>query len=168
MDIKSRIEPTLGNLEDEYRLTYLKDDIRLSSIGIVLWILFTISFAYNDYLFFGNTGQFWLLVFCRAALVSYGVVLLFVFTKLKTIVMYERLAFSFLITAALFLSYIDTTRPSLYQMNFTLEVLIVFAIYFLSQTTFRFACFPLFLFHFVWFWYQFSIGPFPSHRQWLP
>ncbi len=145
MDLMSRIEPTLGDLEDEYRLAYLKDDIRLSSIGIALCILFTISFAYNDYLFFGSTGQFWVLAFCRVALVSYGIVLLFVFTKLKSVAIYERLAFSFLIAATLFLSYIDTTRPSPYQMTFTLDVLIVFAFYLLFPNNLLFRTLSAFL-----------------------
>ena len=131
MNLMARIEPTLGSLEEEYRLTFLKGDMRLSSIGIVLWILFTISFAYNDYLFFGNTGQLWLLAFGRAALVSYGFVLLFVFTKLGRVAIYERLVFTFLIVAALFVFYVNTTRPSPYQMNLTLDVLIVFALYLL-------------------------------------
>ena len=77
-------------------------------------------------------------------MVSYDVVLLFVFKKLKTIAIYERLAFLFDCSPA-FLSYIDTTRPSLYQMNFTLEVLIVFAIYFLSPNNLPLRMFSAFL-----------------------
>jgi hypothetical protein len=145
MDLLSRIEPTLGSLEKEYRLTFLKDDMRLSSIGIVLWILFTISFAYNDYLFFGNTGQFWLLVFCRSTLVSYGIVLLFVFTKLERVAIYERLVFIFLIVAVLFVFYVNTTRPSPYQMNVTVDVLIVFSLYLLFPNKLRFRMLSAFL-----------------------
>jgi len=99
MNLMARIEPTLGSLEGDYRLNFLKDDIKLSTIGIIIWTVLTIAFAYNDYLFFGNTAQFWLLAFCRAALVSYGIVLLFVFTKLGRVAIYERLVFSFLIAA---------------------------------------------------------------------
>jgi len=58
MELMSRIEPSLGSLEEDYRLTFLKDDMRLSSVGIVLGILFNIPVAYNDYLFFGISGQF--------------------------------------------------------------------------------------------------------------
>ncbi len=146
MDLMSRIEPTLGILEEEYRLTFLKGDMRLSSIGIVLWILFTISFAYNDYLFFGKTGQFWLLAFCRAALASYGIVLLFVFTKLEKVAIYERLVFTFLIVAALFVFYVDTTRPPSYQMNLTLDVLIIFSLYLLFPISVGFRTIVGFLF----------------------
>ncbi len=145
MDLMSRIEPTLGSLEEEYRLTFLKDDMRRSSIGIVIWILYSISFAYNDYLFFGNTGQFWLLAFCRSTLVSYGIVLLFVFTKLERVAIYERLVFIFLIVAALFVFYVNTTRPSPYQMNATLDVLMVFAVYLLFPNNLRFRILSAFL-----------------------
>ena len=145
MDLISRIEPTLGSLEKEYRLAFLKDDMRLSSIGMALWILFTISFAYNDYLFWGKSGQFWLLAFCRGVLVSNGVILLFVFKKLERVASYERLVFVFLIVAALFIFYVNTTRPSLYQMNVTLDVLIVFAIYLLFPNNLLFRTLSAFL-----------------------
>jgi|GEM_PF-3218457 len=146
IDLMSRVEPTLGSLEEEYRLTFLKDDMRLSSIGIVLWILFNISFAYNDYLFLGNTGQFWLLFFCRVALVSYGIVLLFVFTVLERVAIYELVLLTFLIVAALFIFYVNTTRPSSYQMNLTLDVLTVFALYLLFPINIMFRIIVGFLF----------------------
>jgi two-component system cell cycle sensor histidine kinase/response regulator CckA len=148
MDIVSTIEPTLGNLEEEYRLTFLKDDMRLSSIGILLAILFTIPFAYNDYLFFGNAGQFWLLALGRTTLASYGIVLLFVFRKLERVAIYERLVLTFLIFTTLFIFYVNTTRPSPYQMNVTLDVLIVFALYFLFPNRLLFRLLSAFLMSF--------------------
>jgi len=146
MDLMSKIEPTLGSLEEEYRLTFLKDDIRLSSIGIVLWVLFTISFAYNDYLFLGSTGQLWLLVVCRATLVTYGIVLLFFLRKLDRVEIYERLILSFLLVGALFIFYVNTTRPFSFQTNVTLDVLIVFSIYLLFPNSVLFRILAGFLF----------------------
>jgi len=41
------------NMEREYRLYYLKDDLRTASISMLFLTILLVIFAYNDYVLFG-------------------------------------------------------------------------------------------------------------------
>jgi len=140
------IEQPLGELEEEYRQHFLESDIKISTLGVIVWVCANEAFTYTDYSLFGTSGQFWLLAVARAAVTVWGIIVVFLFRKVQRATRYDWLLLSFLLSGALFFLYSNTTRPLWFGGPAVTNALAILSAYLVFQTRVMFlmiACFVL-------------------------
>ena len=124
-----QVEHPLKDLEEHYRLYYLKEDASLMALFLSIGAASYLYFLRTDHALFG-----WQLQFFQLLLIRIGFFLLCLWTgvrlfKVASPQQYDRLVTG--VGAATIIStlYINTTRPAEYAGNLPLDVLIVLAIY---------------------------------------
>jgi PAS domain S-box-containing protein len=127
-----------ADLEKGYRQHYLKDDVRVASITILLLCIPLVAFIYNDFLLFGLVPAFYFLVALRTAYLIYVILLIVYLRKNQS---YNRMDWNLFIWLALsmiLMIAINLTRPSSYAGNFILDVVIIILAYLGVPTRLRF------------------------------
>ncbi|MBM4327727.1 MAG: PAS domain S-box protein [Deltaproteobacteria bacterium] len=124
----SYIEPTLGDREEQYRQSFLAADKRLVSLCFILWALGFAAFAYNDYLFWGTSGQFQWLLILRLLFVASIVGFISLSGKLTRPIHCDRAALAIALLGVFLTVYVNTTRPPWYT-SITVEWLLTFCFY---------------------------------------
>ncbi len=133
MNLISRIEPTLGPLENDYRSYFLEKDAKFSQIAVATFVVFIALLIRNDYAFFGNSEQFWRLAFCRFAIVTVGLVTILVLRRSRNIATIDTISTIFLFVIGLGVNYIDTTRPVSFGMNVFWDLVVICSMYVLFK-----------------------------------
>lgn len=145
MNLFSGIEPSRDSLVNEYGPNFLRDDINLSSIGIALWVFFGTCQVYSDWLFFGNSRQFWTLICCRAAFAVFGVLSLLVLRRLERVGTYRWVIFSFMTVAVLYRCFLSSTGSLSFEFDLMADVFIVFGLYLVFPNDLLYRVLPAFL-----------------------
>lgn len=141
------LEPQLdGGLEESYREHFLREDLTLWTVIVGLSQILLVAFAYSDYLLFGWSKDFYLLGLARSSFFVYCLAVSLVLWKTESWVLFDRLAFSVSIFAAVLTLYIDSTRPASYTGHLVVDVTIVVIFYLIWPNTLLFRALPPLLF----------------------
>ncbi len=130
--ILRRFLTDLGEMEGDYRVFYLKDDIAYSTLYISLAILAVLSMIGIDAaLAKGRPDLFVWLMLYRAGYVFVSLLVIAALRKTSKVRVHDRLLFGWLAFTILFFLLYDFTRP-LNSLTPIVDVLIPFAIYVFS------------------------------------
>ncbi len=116
-------------LEKAYRLRYLKNDVQIASIAMGFFCFLLVAFAFNDYVLFGLTSLFYLLISLRLVYLVYFVVLFLWLQKNTSPRKYEWNLFAAVMSGFVLVAAINLTRPSNYGGNFAVDTIIILVFY---------------------------------------
>lgn len=112
-----------------YRNSIMSSDRRLVIIGLLIFCVPSVVFAYSDFLLFGFTEQFYYLIFIRSFVVSLACLTIYLFIKTKNIKTQDWILFSTVMLVVCSIFYINLSRPSDYFHHSSTDILSVFALY---------------------------------------
>jgi diguanylate cyclase (GGDEF)-like protein len=122
-------EPSLGELEAEYRQHFLKADIAQATLGLGLLTAPAIFFVWSDYLLFGLTVPFALLILLRLLVVGSAVSIGLSMRRVTNYRVYDRLVLLWAMIGLLSISIVNMTRPPGYSQNFAMDAFMLLAAY---------------------------------------
>ncbi len=122
----------LGEMEGDYRVFYLKDDISYSTLYISIAILGVLSMIGMDVLLLKSRPDLfaWLMVY-RAGYILVSILTIAMLWRTSKVRVYDRLIFGWLSLTILFFLLYNFTRPT-NSLTSIIDVLIPFAIYIFS------------------------------------
>src|SRR5512135_3656487 len=122
----------LGEMEGDYRVFYLKDDVYYSTLYISIAILGVLSMIGMDLLLLkGRPDLFTWLMAYRAGYVLVSILTIAALWRTSKVRVYDRLVFGWLSFTILFFLLYNFTRPT-NSLTSIVDVLIPFAIYIFS------------------------------------
>jgi len=128
--IRNIITRLPADLSAKYRQHYLAADIRKTALGIGCVTLSVIVLGYSDYLFFGFTLQFYLLIYLRSSLlVISALLIILMLPRVKSPAQFDRLMLLYGLLIVCSCVYIGATRPVSYLYYAVLDVAILMVIY---------------------------------------
>lgn len=147
--ILRRFLTNLGEMEGDYRVFYLKDDIMYSTLYISVAILGVLSMIGIDALLARGRSDLltWMLAY-RAIYILLSIVAMNVVRRAKKVRVYDRIVLSWLALTVLFFLLLNFTRPT-DSLTSIIDVMIPFAIYIFS---------PLKMFYNIALAFAFSTG----------
>jgi len=116
-------------LEKAYRQQYLKGDVRVAGLSMLLLAILLVSFAYNDYALFGLTPMFYFLITLRGVYLIYFIIVVAYLWKNQDSVRYDWNMFMWLILSMLLVITINLTRPPTYVGNIPIDVILILLVY---------------------------------------
>jgi PAS domain S-box-containing protein len=140
------LESKLGALEEEYRKHFLRDDLAQWTVILALLQIPLVAFAYSDYLLFGWSRAFCLLILARSAVLAYFIAVSLILWKTKNWVLFDRLAFSLSLLVIILILYVNSTRPATYTGHLIYDVTLIFVLYVVWPNTLLFRTLPAVLF----------------------
>jgi diguanylate cyclase (GGDEF)-like protein len=123
------IEPPLDGLEAAYRRHFLKSDTDQAIIGIGLLTVPLIFFAWSDYLLFGWSLEFLLLIVLRTALLTFSATVAWHLRQTLDYRVYDRLIMLWAAGGLAAITAVNLTRPPTYTQHIASDVLVVIAGY---------------------------------------
>ncbi|MGZ9234374.1 MAG: diguanylate cyclase [Anaerolineales bacterium] len=130
--ILSRFLVDLGEMEGDYRVFYLKDDIAYSTLYISITIIGVISLLRVDSLLFKDRPDLFLwLILYRGGFILASILVIVALRKTSKVGVYDRIIFGWISLTVLFLLLFNFTRP----VNFLttiFDVIVPIAIYVFS------------------------------------
>ncbi len=116
--------------EEAYRKHFLRSDALQASLVMALYSLAIVAFAKNDWILFGASKQFYLLVANRIVLMGLVVSAIGVFLRSKTPRTHDQAIIAFLLFDAISSFYILSTRPPEYIGHASTLLMAVIVYYF--------------------------------------
>jgi diguanylate cyclase (GGDEF)-like protein/PAS domain S-box-containing protein len=116
-------------LEKAYRRQYLKSDVRVAALSMLLLAILLVSFAYNDYALFGLNPMFYFLVTLRGIYLVYFTILVVYLLKNQDSVSYDWNMFLWLMLSMFLVITINLTRPAGYTGNIPVDVILILLVY---------------------------------------
>lgn len=162
--ISSQIFVDLGEMEGDYRVFYLRDDIAQSILYISVATISVLGMVRMDgVLYQARPDLVTWLVFYRGAFVLASILVMIAIWKTSRVRVYERIILGWLTFTVLFLLLYNFTRPANY-LTTAIDVIVPFAIYVFSPLkithnivlAFGFSAGTLFIDHF----FKVGIDPF--------
>ena len=139
----------LGEMEGDYRVFYLKDDIAYSTLYISIAIIGVLSMIRMDALLVeGRSNLFIWLMLYRGGFIFVSILVMAVLRKTSKVRVYDRIVFGWLAFTVLFFLLLNFTRPT-NSLTTIIDVIIPFAIYIFS---------PLNIFYNIMLAFSFSAG----------
>ena len=117
------------DLEKAYRQFYLRDDTRTAGITMFLLCFLLVAFAYNDYVLFGLSTTFYLLIALRGAFLIYFIGLTVFLRRNNSPRNFDLNMLIWLLLSLVMVSLINLTRPATYSGNFIIDVILVLLVY---------------------------------------
>jgi PAS domain S-box-containing protein len=112
--------------EDRFRQAAFKSDIALTRIILLVILPILAAFAFNDYILFGLTEAFYILLTLRIALLFYTVFFLNRLGKVPDYRAYDRAEFLWALCFAAFVLIAAASRPNAFIFHVVVVVLAVF------------------------------------------
>jgi diguanylate cyclase (GGDEF)-like protein len=145
----SQILIDLGELEGDYRVFHLKNDIAQSILSMSIASISMLGMLRMDALYFGERPHlFILLVIYRSGFVFLTILTILAIRKTRKVRVYDRLVLAWISFTILFLVLSNFTRPANY-LTTAFDIIVPFAIYALS---------PLKVFYSIALAFGFSMG----------
>jgi diguanylate cyclase (GGDEF)-like protein len=123
------LEPKLGALEDAYRQHFLREDVAHWTMIVGLVQLPVVVTAEFDYLLFGWTLPFYLLILARSLFLAYCVAVMIALRRIEKPATYDRLASSVAFLGAFLALAVNSSRPPTYFGHLILDVVLVLVFY---------------------------------------
>jgi diguanylate cyclase (GGDEF)-like protein len=128
----SQILVHLGELEGDYRIFHLRDDIRQSLLYISITILSVLSVIRMDALLFGDQPDLLTsLLLYRTGFILVSILVIVVLRRTNKVIVYDRIVLGWLSLTVLFFLWFNFTRPP-YFITTVFDVMITLAIYIFS------------------------------------
>ena len=128
----SQILFDLGDMEGDYRVFHLKNDIAQSILSLIIASMSILGMLRLDAWYFGDRPDLlMLLAVYRIGFVVLTVVIVFAITKIRKVRLYDRLVLGWVFCTILFLVLSNFTRPANY-LSTASDIIVPFAIYVLS------------------------------------
>jgi diguanylate cyclase (GGDEF)-like protein len=128
----SQLVVDLGELEGEYRIFHLKDDISHSILYISIAIISVFSMIRIDRLLYQNRPDLILwLIFYRGGYIIISIVIVIALLKTNNVNVYDRLVIAWMMITIFFLLLLNFARPATF-LNTAFDVIVPFAIYIFS------------------------------------
>src|SRR5688572_14844137 len=125
----SQLVVDLGELEGEYRIFHLKDDISHSILYISIAIISVFSMIRIDRLLYQNRPDLILwLIFYRGGYIIISIVIVIALLKTNNVNVYDRLVIAWMMITIFFLLLLNFARPATF-LNTAFDVIVPFAIY---------------------------------------
>jgi len=118
-----------SDFEIRRRQFYLKEDIKYARLGLMLAAIPLVAFIYNDYLFFGTSDLFIMLVSARLAFFAAAVFVFAYIGRVSDYRSYDRVVFSWAMLGMCLITFIDATRPSNFLFHVIIVIMIIFLLY---------------------------------------
>ncbi|MFA5063859.1 MAG: diguanylate cyclase [Dehalococcoidia bacterium] len=116
-------------LEKAYRQQYLKSDVKVAALSMLLLAIMLVSFAYNDYVLFGFTSTFYFLIALRGTYLIYFIILVVYLWRNQDAVKYDWNLFTWLMLSMILVITINLTRPAEYTGNIPVDVILILLVY---------------------------------------
>jgi len=116
-------------LEKAYRQQYLKSDVKVAALSMLLLAILLVSFAYNDYVLFGFTSTFYFLIALRGIYLIYFSILVSYLWRNQDAVKYDWNIFLWLMLSMILVIIINLTRPAGYSGNIPVDVILILLVY---------------------------------------
>lgn len=130
--ILSQFLVDLGEMEGDYRVFYLKDDIAYSSLYISIAILGTVSmFALDGLLYPGGLNIDLWLILLRSGYIMVSILIVRAIRKTSKVRVYDRLVFTWILLTIFFLLLLKFTHPAQF-LRPTFYIIVPLAIYVFS------------------------------------
>jgi diguanylate cyclase (GGDEF)-like protein len=127
--ILSDLRVDLGEMEDDYRLFYLRDDIAYTVLYISIAILVVFSMFRLDALLYPDQQHMTFLLFLyRAGYILLSVLLMLALRVTTKVSRYDRFMMVWMLLTIFFLLYFNLTRPANF-MNTAFDTIVPLAIY---------------------------------------
>jgi diguanylate cyclase (GGDEF)-like protein len=122
----------LGEMEGDYRVFYLKDDIAYSTLYISIAIIGLLSMLRMDALLTGGRSDLfrWLMVY-RGVFIFISILVIMALRRVKRVKDYDHIILGWLSFTVLFFLLLNFIRPANY-INTIIDIIIPFAIYVFS------------------------------------
>ena len=145
----SQILIDLGELEGDYRVFHLKNDITQSILSISIATISMLGMLRTDVLLFaGRPDPFMKMALYRAGFIVVSIVVMFAINKTTKVRIFDRLVLGWISFAVLSILLFNFTRPANY-LTTAFDIIVPFAIYALS---------PLKLFQNIVLAFAYSMG----------
>lgn len=128
------IEANLGELEEAYRLHFLKADVNQVILVVGLGLLLILLNLRSDYILLGYHPTFYKLLILRSFVILSCVLLLFILKKNRSYWVYDFLVFTLLMIAVTADVCVNLTRPLDFYGHVVFEIIILLACYLLLPT----------------------------------
>jgi len=129
---QSRFLVDLGEMEGDYRVFHLRDDVAQSTLYISIAILSVLGMIFTDILLYKNRPDFFRgLIIYRGVYILISFLIIAAIRKTSKVRLYDRLMLAWLSFTIFSLFLFNFTRPT-NLLNTTYDVIIPFAIYILS------------------------------------
>jgi signal transduction histidine kinase/ActR/RegA family two-component response regulator len=115
--------------EEKYRPRHLKEDIRLASVSITVFLAVTGLFVFRDYQFLGLSAGFYALAALRLGFIGVGFFLVRFLQKVTDYRVFDRVIFAAFFAAVVSVLIINATRPADYIMFVMIDLAAVSAMY---------------------------------------
>lgn len=111
--ISRRFLVDLGEMEGDYRVFYLKDDIAYSSLYVSLAVLSTLVMFTMDGLLYPVQPEIdWWLIFLRGGYIVVSILIVRGIRKASKVRVYDRFVFTWVFITIFFLFFLKLTRPA--------------------------------------------------------
>lgn len=128
----SEILINLGELEGDYRVFHLKNDIAQTTLALIITMISVLAMLRVDAILFKDRpGSFIWLVAYRGGFVLVTLLVMLLILRTKRVRIYDRLVFAWILLMILFFVPFNFTRPANYLTS-AFEIIIPFSIYVLS------------------------------------
>ena len=128
----SQILVDLGDMEGDYRVFHLKNDIAQSVLSLIIASLSVLGMLRMDAWYVSNKPDLlMLLILYRGGFVLATLLVVFAITRIRKVRIYDRLILGWVFCAILFFVLSNFTRPSNYLTTAS-DIIVPFAIYVLS------------------------------------
>ena len=104
-------------------------DRKLVIIGLLIFCIPSVAFAYSDFLLFGYTQPFYYLIFVRSFVILLAFFTIYLVAKTKNLRAQDWLLFSTVMLVVCSIFYINLGRPTDYFHHSSTDILAVFALY---------------------------------------
>jgi diguanylate cyclase (GGDEF)-like protein len=132
-----RLEAPLGENEAGYREHFLRSDVSQALLGLGLLTLPVVFFAWSDYLLYGWSVPFALLVLLRSGYFACSIVLGFRLHAVRDYRTYDRLVIAWAMAGTLSTLIVNLTRPPTYTYNIAVDALVLLAAYLIVPSQLR-------------------------------
>ena len=147
--ILSRFLVDLGEMEGDYRVFYLKDDIAYSTLYVSITAVSVLSLLRVDALLFKDRpDMFMWLILYRGSFILISIVVIVALWRTNKVRAYDRIIFGWLALTVLFLLLFNFTRPANF-LTTIFDVIVPITIYIFS---------PLKIFYNILLAFGFSVG----------
>lgn len=116
-------------MEFLYRNSIIDSDRKLVIIGLLIFCIPSVAFAYSDFLLFSYTQKFYYLIFVRSFVILLACFTIYLLIKIKNIGIQDWMLFTTVMLVVCSILYINLTRPSDYFHHSSTDILTVFALY---------------------------------------
>jgi diguanylate cyclase (GGDEF)-like protein/PAS domain S-box-containing protein len=117
------------DMEKAYRQHYLRADVRMATIALSFFSFLLVAFAFNDYVLFGFTSAFYLLISLRGLYLAYFIWLTIFIHRNKSPARYDWNLFVGVIAGFVLIAIINLTRPAGYAGNFAVDTIVILVLY---------------------------------------